>query len=115
MRYLNAGQKQPVKRLHLLFHKIIEQIQRKPLQEQTFVITNNDGSRYCQAHIAEDKSGEDFILLEDITDRHRYEEKLRKIAHTDDLTGLANRRLLLKQAALLVGQSKVTVVMLALR
>ena len=89
-----------------LIHNIIEQIQRKPLQEQTFVIINNDGPRYCQAHTAEDKSGEDLILLEDITDRHHYEEKLRKIAHTDDLTGLANRRMLLKQAALLVGQSK---------
>jgi len=33
-----------------------------------------------------------FAFLRDITERKRFQEELQKIATTDDLTGLINRR-----------------------
>jgi diguanylate cyclase (GGDEF)-like protein len=47
--------------------------------------------------------GHTVIALHDVTDRQRYEERLRHAAHYDALTGLANRALLWEQFAAVAG------------
>lgn len=83
--------------------KIIEERERNMEYEQSYFVFPHrikDGSiRIVEVHSSAVSVNNEkllFSVIHDITERQKLEEKLRHIAITDELTGLSNRRQLLK-------------------
>ena len=70
--------------------------QRKGSSHNSPDFAINDGSveRYFKVRATEYDSHPEILLLEDTTELHQYQRRLKEQAMVDDLTGLANRRTL---------------------
>ncbi len=88
---------------------ILEQVRLRQQEKFTLQMRRKDGSVYPTEGTllyTEDDDPRVFIaILQDISERQRIQQELHRLAHYDEMTGLANRRLLEQQAVKLLARA----------
>jgi diguanylate cyclase (GGDEF)-like protein len=78
----------------------------KTVESVEVQIPHGEEMRDFEARIAPSGAGEVIALVRDVTGRKRHEERIRKLAYFDPLTGLPNRVLFQDRLAAAIGQAK---------
>lgn len=89
--------------------RMLEQVRLRQQEKFSLQIRRKDGSVYPTEGTllySEDDDPSVFIaILQDLSERQRIQQELHRLAHYDELTGLANRRLLEQQAVKLLARA----------